>query len=487
MRGLLTAVLLSLSALTVVAQNKYPIVLVHGFSGWGRDELLGLKYWGGIQGDLQEQLKAQGYTVYTAAVGPFSSNWDRACELYAQIKGGTVDYGENHAKTHGHKRLGRTFPGLFPQWGTIVNGQVQKVHLVGHSMGGQTIRMLAQLLAKGSKGAPIEESASSHALFAGGKDWVHSITTISTPNQGTLLANGFSEIGDLIKRLVVGTFSVVGVGGDSTSSIYDAKLDQWGIEPRRSGESLSTYIDRIFDSPLFRPGFRDICLWSLSTDGAAEENRWVETLSNVYYYSYSNVDTFAWRDWLLRKIQLPNLLTMLLPLQPLGTFLGGRYAPNNGFTEEWQPNDGVVPTISMDKDARGQMRSFDGVSVRGQWNRMPQLSRMDHLAVVGVTLHTQVKDFYMAHAQLLASLPESSSAKRSLQETDAAVAPRAPPATVGQLVGAVVALNSAANDVKTEQDLLRLCAGASTDAARAYCSTMLKASVPARRLRRVRA
>ncbi|KAJ0397520.1 hypothetical protein P43SY_005646 [Pythium insidiosum] len=218
MRGLLTLTLLALSVLTITAQNNYPIVLVHGFSGWGRDELLGIKYWGGIQGDLQEQLKAQGYT-----------------------------------------------------------------------------------------------------LFAGGKDWVHSITTISTPNQGTLLANGFSEIGDLIKRLVVGTFSVVGVTGDSAQSIYDAKLDQWGIEPRRIGEGLSSYIDRIFDSPIFRPGFRDICLWSLSTNGAAEENSWVDTLPNVYYYSYSNVDTFAWRDWLLRKIQLPNLLTMLLPLQPLGT------------------------------------------------------------------------------------------------------------------------------------------------------------------------
>ncbi|TYZ66215.1 hypothetical protein PybrP1_011866, partial [[Pythium] brassicae (nom. inval.)] len=75
-----TLLVLVLAPLAVLAQNKYPIVLVHGFSGWGRDELLGLKYWGGIQGDLQEQLKAQGYTVYTAAVGPFSSNWDRACE-----------------------------------------------------------------------------------------------------------------------------------------------------------------------------------------------------------------------------------------------------------------------------------------------------------------------------------------------------------------------------------------------------------------------
>ncbi|KAJ0390590.1 hypothetical protein P43SY_010747 [Pythium insidiosum] len=181
---------------------------------------------------------------------------------------------------------------------------------------------------------------------------------------------------------------------------------------------------------------------------------------------------------------------MLLPLQPLGTFIGGRFGPNNGFSEEWQRNDGVVPTISMDKDERGQIRSFDGVSVRGQWNRMPQLNRMDHLAVVGVTLHTQVKDFYMAHAQLLASLPESST-KRNLQETGAgtgtgaAVAPMAPPSTVGELIRAVVALNSAAEEVKTEQDLLRLCADASTDAARAYCSTMLKA--PMRRLRGVRA
>ncbi|GLE01387.1 hypothetical protein PINS_up010217 [Pythium insidiosum] len=105
-------------------------------------------------------------------------------------------------------------------------------------MGGQTIRMLAQLLAKGSKGAPIEESASSHELFAGGKDWVHSITTISTPNQGTLLANGFSEIGDLVKNFAIGTLSTLGVLGDGVNVVYDAKLDQWGVETRRAGESL---------------------------------------------------------------------------------------------------------------------------------------------------------------------------------------------------------------------------------------------------------
>lgn len=27
-------------------KNNNPIILVHGFTGWGRDELLGVKYWG---------------------------------------------------------------------------------------------------------------------------------------------------------------------------------------------------------------------------------------------------------------------------------------------------------------------------------------------------------------------------------------------------------------------------------------------------------
>ena len=48
------------------------------------------RYWGG-KNDIEQQLKDRGYQVYTANVGPLSSNWDRAIELYYQIKGGEVD------------------------------------------------------------------------------------------------------------------------------------------------------------------------------------------------------------------------------------------------------------------------------------------------------------------------------------------------------------------------------------------------------------
>ena len=31
----------------VFCQNAYPIILIHGFLGWGRDEMSGYYYWGG--------------------------------------------------------------------------------------------------------------------------------------------------------------------------------------------------------------------------------------------------------------------------------------------------------------------------------------------------------------------------------------------------------------------------------------------------------
>ena len=116
--------------------NHYPIVLVHGLFGWGGTEVLGLNYWGGFS-SLRDILNNAGYKVYTPSIGPVASNWDRACELYAYLVGGTVDYGAYHSATNGHARYGRTFPGVLPE---LNNPDSElKVHLVGHSMGGETI------------------------------------------------------------------------------------------------------------------------------------------------------------------------------------------------------------------------------------------------------------------------------------------------------------------------------------------------------------
>lgn len=124
-------------------KNKYPLILVHGFfGGVGENRpVFYPNYWGGDKFHIKEQFEKSGYEVHEATVGTFSSNHDRATELYYYIKGGRVDYGQAHAEKYGHDRYGRTYTGVMPEW-----QPGQKVHLVGHSMGGQMIRLLEHYL-----------------------------------------------------------------------------------------------------------------------------------------------------------------------------------------------------------------------------------------------------------------------------------------------------------------------------------------------------
>ena len=91
---------------------EYPYVLVHGLGGYGTESKINEvnPYWGAETGNVATYLRDEmGYKVYEASVGPFSSTWDRTCELYAQLTGTTVDYGEAHSKAHNHDRYGRTY------------------------------------------------------------------------------------------------------------------------------------------------------------------------------------------------------------------------------------------------------------------------------------------------------------------------------------------------------------------------------------------
>ena len=399
-----------LSCLLVPAHgNEHPIVLVHGFSGWGRDEMGGVKYWGGVQGDLQKILRDEGHRVFTASVGPFSSNWDRACELFAQIKGGRVDYGEAHSLKYNHSRYGREYAGFFPQWGTLdEHGNTQKVHLVGHSMGGQTIRMLSQLLAKGTKGAPVNEMQVHSELFRGGhENWIHSITTFSTPHRGTVLGSAFSTASDLVINVFARFLGLVGTLGASRNRLFDAKLDQWGLKPRQPSEGHREYLKRVFSSGLFAQT-RDFSLFDLSLDGAAEMNVWVHNHPQIFYFSYSTQDTYESTTlWRMKrtKVYKPHRRTMLLPFQPLASFVGGVYTSLiRKLPTWWQPNDGVVNTYSM-QGSDDSVVHFLGNVLRPQvWNHMPLLDRIDHGSVLGFTMQKDVVDIYRNHAALLRAL-----------------------------------------------------------------------------------
>ena len=416
-RALMAALLLSLlgSPPPVHAANSYPVIFVHGFAGFGRDEMLGYKYWGGLT-DLEAQLRARyaDQPVKTAVVGPFSSNWDRAVELYYQIKGGCVDYGMLHANTHGHLRKpeeyfrnGRTcHPGLYPAWDAD-----HPVHIVSHSMGGQTARMLVQLLE--GNGAPSNPGLFPHA--GTGARWIKSVTTISTPNDGTTLAYRVVDWVPVVQQLVTGI-----AGLAPGASIYDFKLDQWRIGPRRSTETFGDYVHRVMSSPLWSSGVRDLSPFDLSPHGAMVENDWVKDHPQVYYFSVSTDSSFR---GLFGESNYANVDTHPLVFLFVGPGWMGNFWPDaRPFApvdpKAWWANDGVVNTVSHKApnwamNAAGQVyprpvvvRDISGGAApqAGAWNWKGLMAGYDHFDIIGWTLFFDSVGWYRAHIDQLRGL-----------------------------------------------------------------------------------
>ncbi len=359
---------------------EYPYVLVHGLGGWG--ESAGINdvapYWGSTSGDLAKYLREEGFEVYTPSVGPVSSAWDRACELYAQLTGTQVDYGEAHSKEHNHERYGRTYTEpLIKDWGQELNGgQVKRINLIGHSFGGATVRLLTSLLEYGDEAEKTASGEKVSPLFAGGKgDWVFSVTALCAPHNGSALTEilndsdsllsslGITESGDSLVNSVLSSIGLTDIlsrpdifnttdllisfcllANNFTEPIngtYDLMLDHFGIEPIL-GSSMRTSVEKIIASG------NDHAAYDLSPDGAAELNSTIKTVDSVYYFSYAYSATD--RNALIGG-QTPTL-GMLFALQVPALSMGrykGTTAGGIVIDEKWQPNDGLVSVVSAQK------------------------------------------------------------------------------------------------------------------------------------------
>ncbi len=366
---------------------EYPYVLVHGLGGWGEDSGMNkaVPYWGSTSGDLAKTLREKGYEVITPTVGPVSSAWDRACELYAQLTGTRVDYGEAHSKEHNHERYGRTYDKpLVEGWGEKENGgQVQKINLIGHSFGGTTVRLLTSLLEYGSEAERKASGDSVSPLFEGDKGkWVFSVTTLCTPHNGSTLTEVINDSGSIIGSLnelqpLKSILALVGLGNitntpditdttdlliafcilasnfnEPTADVYDLMLDQFGVGSADAA-SLRSSIDKVIASG------RDHAAYDLSPDGAAALNKTIKMAENVYYFSYAYSSTYAVERF---DGHIPSIKDTILPLQLTALSMGFYTGKTEGGIEidkSWQENDGLVSVVSAQKPSSEEGIYYD--------------------------------------------------------------------------------------------------------------------------------
>lgn len=399
-------------------KNNYPIVLVHGLFGWGNVEIAHSNYWGGTD-SLRELLVNKGYTVYTPTIGPVSSNWDRACELYAYLVGGMVDYGSAHSQKCGHSRYGRTFTGVLPELNDSKSDL--KIHLVGHSMGGETIRMLAQLLENGDADEQaVTEQKNLNPLFTGEcRHWIDSITTIATPHDGSQYDNGKYKMEPLTHQFIAMLAAAKGANINDTNLGLDFKLDQWGLE-RNAGESYKSYFKRVMDSNLWTKT-NDLSVYDLDTDGAAVLNAYAKAQKDIYYFSIACSDTYESSIYPHHQIPYSDINPILLNSSLyMGRYVNYAYG-HVEIDHTWWKNDGIVSVRSAVRPHSGSSDSYnenygvapDGTyqfkigTEKGTWNYLEEIQQTDHINIVQQESNKQFlqSKFYQL-AEMLESIPK---------------------------------------------------------------------------------
>lgn len=357
-------------------ENKrliYPIIFVHGMFGWGEDVIFNkiIPYWGATGGSVTKYLRNKNVECYAVSVGPTSSAWDQACELYAQLTGTRVDYGEIHAKKHNHRRYGRQYAkGIFDGW-----SENKKIHLVGHSFGGTCIRMLCHLL---EYGAPEEVEASGSdvsELFKGGKGHlVSSVTALCSPMGDIDTYKAFEEK-NYIEIIQKGMSSYTGTLGRSflNGKVVDFKLEHFGLTNtpgKRDAEPKREAKKRFVES-------NDNIIYDLSPKGIKDINDTIEIVPNIYYFSYA----FNAMEYSEKKQRDAIKNTHFIGLR-YSAWLLMKYSHKNGiYTGNGQ--DGLVNVSAAFNPPDEPFVTYNDNFKKGVWNVMP-VAPGDHGTPIGL-------------------------------------------------------------------------------------------------------
>ena len=370
-----------------MGNKNNPYLLIHGYDNM--EETLAF---------AADIIRNAGYTAWAPHVGPYTSSWDRSCDIYAMLVGGRADYGKVHSNKYGHERFGtKEYPGLYPDWGKEgPDGLVNKINLIGHSFGGVTIRTLTKLLADGSneerQGTDPDDLS---PLFAGGKhSWVNSVTTLSSPHNGVTLVAAFEP---MIRASLFPEFLKANKNSGTDIEMADAyEMDQFGFSS--ATQKLPVRPDKI----LHFLSSKDTSWHELNPEGVAEVTKDYRTYDNIYYFSFygkitdskffNSIEVPA--DDILKRYRLKSAVETL--------YTSKKYGP------EWHANDGLVNVISAKAPFNEDSTDFESwEEVKpGVWNVMPAEHKYHTSYLAEEWPREEVEEFYSSLAENIAALPE---------------------------------------------------------------------------------
>lgn len=368
--------------------NNYPFVVFHGFAGYGEDEFLNkvAPYFGWFSSTRIKDLYAEfGTELYVPSLSGVSSMWDRCCEMYAHIVGGTVDYGKAHSEKYGHKRFGRTYEALVPDWGQLdAEGKIKKINVIGHSYGGPTVRYFVHLMTVGDA----EERAATPAselsgLFEGGHaGWIHSCTTLAGANDGISFLYAIEDPAPKIARLVLEALSLMG-NFKIVNKVYDSMLDEWGITMNtQTGEKRDKNYKQRIEDYLLSDG--DCVLDDLTIHKFRKKSADWTCQDNIYYFAYyaSKSAPNAAGKYRPRKGMIP----LMIPFSYIvGAYEGcAEDADHAAIGPEWKENDGLVNVMSGRAPRTKPWTPYvdDRDLKPGIWYDMP-IEDKDHMSYMG--------------------------------------------------------------------------------------------------------
>ena len=257
-------------------------------------------------------------------------------------------------------------------------------------------------------------------FFLGGKgDWVHSLTAIAAPHNGTTFIEANSDFTKLAADLTTAAAKALGLS--SLKGVYDFQLDQFGIR-RDDNETFAQALDRVLRSDFL--SHNDNAFLDLTIDKSLEINKGIAIQPNVYYFSYAgdqtSTDPLTGNHYpTVSAIPSNGMCALMMP----GSVNMGKYydkytAGGIYIDQSWLPNDGLVNTVSalyptttdknttecLKRDGTQGWVNYDGYSDitfrPGIWYVMP-VTRADHMQFVGGIANKSIIETHLFYRNLM--------------------------------------------------------------------------------------